>query len=301
MDDEQECPECEAMAGWVMTFADLMSLLMCFFVLLLAFSEMDVLKYKQVAGSMKFAFGVQREIKADDIPKGTSIIAQEFSPGEPKPTPVNQVRQITTDEYKQNLDFSDTKEKHNQSSADTTLDQAKRKLEDEAEKKAEEVRKALKKEIEEGIVEVIKDRDQVVIRIREKGSFDSGKAIIQPGFYPVMQRVAKALNSVSGKIIVAGHTDNVPIRTLQFPSNWVLSAARAANVVHFMTVRGGVEPERMEIRAHADVSPVTENDSFEGRAKNRRVEIVIHGDAETSAALGEDQEPVGEPLPEGGQ
>ncbi len=287
MDDEQDCPECEAMAGWVMTFADLMSLLMCFFVLLLAFSEMDIQKYKQVAGSMKFAFGVQREIKADEIPKGTSVIAQEFSPGEPKPTPINQVRQITTDEFKQNLDFSDTDQKHNQSQADTTLEQAQRKLEEEAQIKAEEVRKALQKEIEEGIVEVLAKKDLVIIRINERGSFTSGRADIQPGFVPVMQRVSRALNDVEGKIIVAGHTDDRPIRTLQFPSNWVLSAARAANVVHFMTTRGGVAAARMEIRAHADVDPLESNDSADGRSRNRRVEIIVHGSDGTAEALGQ--------------
>ena len=68
------------------TFADLMALLMCFFVLLLSFSEMDVQKYKQVAGSMAAAFGVQNKVQAKDIPKGTSVIAQEFSPGKPQPT-----------------------------------------------------------------------------------------------------------------------------------------------------------------------------------------------------------------------
>ena len=84
-------------AGWVMTFADLMSLLMCFFVLLLSFSEMDVLKFKRLAGSMRTAFGVQAEFRAEDVPKGTSIIAQEFSPGKPDPTPLNEIWQKTTD------------------------------------------------------------------------------------------------------------------------------------------------------------------------------------------------------------
>ncbi len=94
--------------AWVMTFADLMSLLMCFFVLLLSFSEMDVQKYKQVAGSLREAFGVQRLVESKIMPKGTSIIAQEFSPGRPTPTPINEVRQQTTDETKENLDFSDS-------------------------------------------------------------------------------------------------------------------------------------------------------------------------------------------------
>ena len=104
-DDAEECPECPAGAPpWVMTFADLMSLLMCFFVLLLAFSEMDVLKYKQVAGSMREAFGVQNEIKKKDIHRGTSVIAQEFTPGRPDPTPLNEVRQKTTDMTRSTLD-----------------------------------------------------------------------------------------------------------------------------------------------------------------------------------------------------
>ncbi|MGL4640985.1 MAG: flagellar motor protein MotB, partial [Shewanella sp.] len=68
---------------WLATFADLMSLLMCFFVLLLSFSEMDVLKFKQIAGSMKYAFGVQNKVEVKDIPKGTSVIALEFRPGRP--------------------------------------------------------------------------------------------------------------------------------------------------------------------------------------------------------------------------
>ena len=95
--------------AWVMTFADLMSLLMCFFVLLLSFAEMDVLKFKQIAGSMKMAFGVQRDIKVKDMPKGTSVIAREFSPGRPSPTPLDEVRQSTVDETKQTLEFTNAK------------------------------------------------------------------------------------------------------------------------------------------------------------------------------------------------
>ena len=90
--------------AWVVTFADLMTLLMCFFVLLLSFSEMDVAKFKQLAGSMKEAFGVQAEIEARTIPKGTSVIAREFSPGRPDPTAANQIRQFTIDSNKNSLD-----------------------------------------------------------------------------------------------------------------------------------------------------------------------------------------------------
>ena len=227
---------------------------------------------------------MQREIKADEIPKGTSVIAKEFSPGKPQPTPIPEVRQITTDEFKQNLEFTDSTSKNNESKAESqineaaTIEQIQKELEKQAEQKAEEVEKALKKEIGEGLVEVSTKDEQVVIRIREKGSFTSGSAELQKEFWPVMTRVSRALNSIKGKIIVAGHTDNIPIKTRQFPSNWVLSAARAANVVHFMTSKGRVSPRRVEIRAHADMSPIVHNKSRENRAINRRVEIVVMGD-----------------------
>ena len=96
---EEEEPKCPppGLPLWMGTFADLMSLLMCFFVLLLSFSEMDVLKFKQIAGSMKFAFGVQNRLEVKDIPKGTSIIAQEFRPGRPEPTPIDVIMQQTID------------------------------------------------------------------------------------------------------------------------------------------------------------------------------------------------------------
>ena len=120
---DEAAPKKEESTGapaWVMTFADLMSLLMCFFVLLLSFSEMDLQKYKQVAGSMKNAFGVQREIKSMAMPKGTSVIAQEFSPGRPSPTPLNVIRQNSIDDTKQTLEFTDVTTKREDGDDDTS-------------------------------------------------------------------------------------------------------------------------------------------------------------------------------------
>ena len=106
-DEEEEdcnCPPA-GLPMWMATFADLMTLLMCFFVLLLAFSEMDVLKFKQIAGSMKYALGVQNKIEVKDIPKGTSVIAQEFRPGRPEPTPIETIQQQTVEMTQQMLEF----------------------------------------------------------------------------------------------------------------------------------------------------------------------------------------------------
>jgi chemotaxis protein MotB len=239
-----------------MTFADLMSLLMCFFVLLLSFSEMDVQKFKQIAGSMKFAFGVQRTIKAEDIPKGTTVISQEFSPGKPTPTPLQEIKQQTTDDTAEKLD-------------------AEKIAEENAKELAEQIAKALEGEIENGLLEVDTERDEVMIRIREKGSFSSGSATLQKSFMPILDKIGNVLNKTDGELIVAGHTDNIPISTSQYPSNWILSAARAANVVHYYSKTDKLLADRMQIRAHSDTRPKAENNSAENRAKNRRVEIII--------------------------
>ncbi len=115
MSDEEQQQKCPAGApAWVMTFADLMSLLMCFFVLLLSFSEMDVSKYKQIAGSMREAFGVQRKYDVKGIPKGINIIAREFSAGKPEPTVFNVMEQQTTDDWQLHLKTGQDRKNSNQ-------------------------------------------------------------------------------------------------------------------------------------------------------------------------------------------
>jgi len=278
MSEEKDCPICEeGLPPWLATFADLMSLLMCFFVLLLSFAEMDVLKYKQVAGAMKMAFGVQRDVKATEIPKGTSVIAQQYSPGKPtEVTPLEIMREKTTDDTKANLDFTDSEA----SLADAKAVAAQH-AEQMAREEAEELKKELADAIGEGLIEIEAFNDRVLIRIREKGSFGSGKSDLKPEFAPILVPIAGVLKQRDGKFIISGHTDDIPIETQQFRSNWDLSARRAATVVHFFIQRGDIDPERMEIRAHSDNQPLVPNDSWENRAQNRRVEIsVLHGNKE---------------------
>ncbi len=275
IDEDQGASE-EADAGapaWVMTFADLMSLLMCFFVLLLAFSEMDVEKFKQLSGSMKQAFGVQREIKADEIPKGTSVVSTEFSPGIPQPTPFKVVEQQTTDDTKENLEFAEGDKSENKKVAEKIYEAAVLRIRDEAEKLIAK----LKREIDEGMLEVEWSESEITIRLRERSTFNSGEAKLKSSFFKVIERVSETLNKIDGNIIVAGHTDNVPISNYEYRSNWELSAARAANVVHYLITKGKVDSGRIQIRAHADTKPLVANNSWENRAKNRRVEIIIAG------------------------
>lgn len=281
MHEECDCPPCEeGLPPWLATFADLMSLLMCFFVLLLSFAEMDVLKYKQVAGAMRLAFGVQRDVKASEIPKGTSVIAKQYSPGKPtEVTPLEIMREKTTDDTKTTLDFTDSTTKNNQSlSPADARKQAREMARQSAREEADELEEELASAIGDGLLEVEAFNDRVLIRIRERGSFGSGQAKLKKEFLPILKLIADVLNQRDGHFIIAGHTDDIPIETSKFRSNWELSAARAASVVHYFIRNGDVDPERMEIRALSDNEPLVPNDSRENRAQNRRVEIsVLHG------------------------
>jgi len=286
MSDDCECPKCpDGLPEWLATFADLMSLLMCFFVLLLSFATMDAKKYKQVAGSMKAAFGVQLDVEAMSIPKGTSVIAKNYSPGKPTEITVLEImRENSTDTTKANLDFSDSDQKTDSSEDGSQTGAANAEAvaaahaQQQAKEEAEELKKELASAIGDGLLEVESFSDRVLIRIRENGSFSSGQAKIKKDFEPVLKLIADVLNNRDGHFVISGHTDDIPIETKQFRSNWDLSAARASSVVLNFIQKGNVDPERMEIRAFSDNEPLVPNDSRANRAKNRRVEIsVLHG------------------------
>ncbi len=334
---------------WVMTFADLMSLLLCFFVLLLSFSEMDVSKYKEMAGSMKNAFGVQRDIQVKEPPKGISVIAREFSPARADPTPLNVIRQMTTSDHDINLHMGKSRkppvrtprdevdpesaesERREQQSenpseaeqqelakakqlAAVRLDQmladekelaskqdyqhptidnpsledlVKAKLAADRLKKLEEsarlINAALSEEIEAGSVDVETVGQKIIIRVREKASFGSGRAELKDDFIPLLHRVAAILKDSDGKIVVAGHTDPVPIYTERYRSNWELSAARAVSVAHAMMETADIPSGRFLVQGFADTDPMADNGTATGRATNRRVEIILQqGDDKTS-------------------
>ena len=268
-------------AGWVMTFADLMSLLMCFFVLLLSFSEMDVLKFKRLAGSMSQAFGVQAQVRADDPPKGTSIIAQEFSPGTPRPTPLNEIWQKTTDESRNSLDVAcqDMGSSNTGESGDAEQMVVVDKIQDlvgETEQEAIDLATALSKEIAAGVLEIETAGRRIILRIKEHGSFPSGTADLSANFKPVLKIIRQQLRDMEGRIIVEGHTDNDPINTPRFRSNWALSSARAVSVAHGLFEDPELDQERFTITGFADTKPLVSNANAAGKARNRRVEVVIH-------------------------
>lgn len=122
-------------------------------------------------------------------------------------------------------------------------------------------------------IEVLDLADRSVVTIQGDGMFSAGSGDVQLADRPLLARIGAALAQVPGSIIISGHTDNVPIRSLAFPSNWHLSKARGLSVRDLLTAQ--VDTARMRVEGRADTQPVADNASAEGRARNRRVEIVL--------------------------
>lgn len=302
-EEECKCPP-PGLPPWMGTFADLMSLLMCFFVLLLSFSEMDVLKFKQIAGSMKFAFGVQNVLEVKDIPKGTSVIAQEFRPGRPEPTPIEVIMQQTIDMTQRTLDFQEgqddrsggsqrtTSDKEGGSSAQVASQLEQQRMQEQLEQLQKALMQALQREIEEGAIEVENLGQQLVIRVQEKGAFPPNSAFLQPKFRPMVRQIAQLVKDVPGEIKVSGHTDSTPLESELYRSNWDISAQRAVSVAQEMEKVPGFNHLRMKVEGLADTQPRAPNSSPD----NRRVEIaVMQGKPSFSDEISADD--VADPIP----
>lgn len=293
--EECKCPP-KGAPGYMTSFADLMAVLMCFFVLLLSFSEMDVLKFKQIAGSMKFAFGVQNKIEVEDIPKGTSVIALEFRPGRPEPTPIETIQQQTMDITQQMIEFQPGEDDisggrqqqredlsggqaHSDadeiSDADSTSAAEQQAMQQRTNDMVKKLAEQLQQEIVDGAIELESLGQQIIIRIRENGSFPSGSSFLQPRFKPIIQQIATLLNEVPGEITVTGHTDDIQISDELHLNNWDLSAKRAVSVATEMLKVQGFDRKRLVVMGYADTKPLLPNDTEQNRRRNRRVEIAI--------------------------
>ena len=283
-DEEEEKCDCPAgLPAWMGTFADLMSLLMCFFVLLLSFSEMDALKFKRLAGELREAFGVQTLINVSEPPKGTSVIARHFSPAIPEPTPINEVRQKTSDITKSSLEVLCQDEVTQQETRQGEKGMQSREIvvpkEDVENKKTEEqamdIAGKLENEIAKGQVEIETVGKKIIIRIQQRGAFRSGSDYIEDRFLPVIDKIREILVDIPGKISVEGHTDDIPINGGSFRSNWGLSTARAVAFAQELFIAPEMDENRFQIVGHADKQPLIPNTDDAARERNRRVEIVI--------------------------
>jgi chemotaxis protein MotB len=230
----------EGAPAWVVTFGDLMSLLLCFFVLLLSFSEMDKAKYKEVSGSLAKAFGVQHKVRAFQVPKGVKMIAKDFDqeliPTKPRQEFINIQKKVGVQLKKEiETQFQDMKE----------------------------------------LIQVEVGEKEVAIRLMGETAFDSGKADIKDQMVPLLLKIGSVLADTKGDIIIAGHTDNVPLNGGLYGSNLKLSIARAATVAEFLLAKAVISPSRVSTMGFGKYRPMESNDNAEGRKRNRRVEIVL--------------------------
>jgi chemotaxis protein MotB len=139
----------------------------------------------------------------------------------------------------------------------------------------EAIERALDADLEANRVRLTEDRRGLVLSIPEAGAFPPGSAEMSDAARDVMTRLAAALEQLPNAVRIEGHTDDVPIHNAHFNSNWELSTARATFVVQFLLQEGGLEPDRLSAAGYGAFHPVAENASPDGRARNRRVDIVI--------------------------
>lgn len=138
-----------------------------------------------------------------------------------------------------------------------------------------ELQQALRREIASHAVALHRESEGLVISLREFGFFDSGSATLRPSALPAVDRIASILAVRTCRLRIEGHTDNVPIHTNQMASNWELSTARATELIRLLIVRYRFSPDRLSAAGYAEYHPIASNDTPQGRAQNRRVDLVI--------------------------
>ncbi len=242
---KKKCPECPppGLPGWMATYGDLVTLLMCFFVLLFAFSEIDAQKFEAVMESFQGSAGI--------LSGGTAV-----SPDK--------------------LLFEATPEVSQSEEAQAVEEMV------ELKERIEEYMDNLKDKDGEGQVEpqmiVEIDSRGLVIRFPDNALFDSGRADLKERSIVTLDFLSELLNSDEFHdlaIRVEGHTDNIPNHTFRYPTNWELSTARATNVLKYFIDKGGLAPMRLAASGYGEYYPIEDNSTEDGRSKNRRVDIVI--------------------------
>ncbi|MGM0571072.1 flagellar motor protein MotB [Marinobacter sp.] len=240
--------------AWMVTFADLATLMLTFFILLLSFAEMDVEKYRAMAQSMAVAFGTANVV-AEDVGGSPLTLIESDTVSLPEPP----------DSPREEAEFIDDR---GAAPELTTIPEGIVEL-------SQRLIGELEDEVADEALSINYDQQQVVIRFSEQATFNSGQAEIKSDMLPIIDRVVDVVSQCMGDVIVAGYTDDVPITSNRFRSNWDLSAARAVSVVHELVLNRQIPAERVIAAGRAETQPLAPNTSAENRALNRRVEISI--------------------------
>jgi chemotaxis protein MotB len=223
---------------WLVSYADFITLLFAFFVVLFATSQSDKHKKAELATSIQSAFSqmgiFQPHAGQPRINQRVGAAGGAMAPAVEWPHAVSEDALLSVEQR---------------------------------------VEQSAQPEIASGVISVHESADGLVISLEEAGFFDSGASGIRPTALPVLDRIASALPESALRI--EGHTDNVPIHTAQFASNWELSSSRASSIARLLLLHSNVRAEQMSVAGYAEYHPAASNDTPEGRARNRRVDIVV--------------------------
>ncbi len=223
--------------GWLTTFNDLVTLLMVFFVLLFTMSSIDARQMQEFQYALQSGLGILEAGQMVDISVKTTQPVEDMSHNKTQPEGVKG----SPDERLTGL-LSD------------------------------KLIKSLEADFE---IQVTQTQQGIRLSFEDQILFNFGKADINPAGFTMLDQIAKALKKVPKPVRVEGHTDNIPIQTARFPSNWELSVARAVKVVKYFAEVGNIDPHRLSAVGYGESRPVVANDTASNRAKNRRVEILL--------------------------
>jgi len=227
---------------WMVSYADFMTLLFAFFVVLYASSQVDKTKMASLASAITNGF---QELGVGAGSGGARIVIPGSTPA-PYTLPTGPAE---------------------------SAESIRRKLES-----------GLAEDLDRRTVSIRESSEGLVLSLREVGFFDSGSADLRANSMETFDRIGSVLASVSSNLRIEGHTDDVPIHTVQFQSNWELSSARATEVIRFLLIREGIGPQRLSAAGYAEYHPVADNSTEDGRRLNRRVDIVILAPHEAGSA-----------------
>jgi len=229
---------------WLVSYADFITLLFGFFVVMFAFARADQKKQKQVSAAIDSAFR-SMGVFSKEPPDGSASSAAASK----KPQFTNAVMDealLSPDQVKNDLELLRSN-----------------------------LAQTLSSQIATHAVSLQMGRDGLVISLREAGFFDSGSAVPKPEAMPTLRQIAARLGATPYDLRIEGHTDNVPIHNAEFDSNWELSAARATHIARLFLEMKAIPPDRISAAGYAEFHPVASNSTAVGRAANRRVDLVV--------------------------
>lgn len=251
---EKKCPVCKPGAPEYMnTYGDMMTLLLCFFVLLFAMSSVDSQKFKTVMVALQGSLGVMKGGMTLDPSQITSNTRVQSKGTELKFRLLAKELQLALNEMDENIE-------KNANAANEGKDKSENRI--------------AEMELNKNYTVTITEKG-IKISLGTQMLFSSGKADLRPDAHDIINRILKEIKGLDNEIVVEGHTDNIPINTSKFPSNWELSTTRAVNVLKYMIEKDKTLIGRISAAGYADTQPETTNSSETGRNKNRRVDIII--------------------------